>query len=409
MCFYQTMLMLEAIGAKSKFCVPDNFGRKSFSTSNSPMFMVSQTDEKALQSRGTGNRDPRLFQTEEMSDYFREEEEEEEEEDQKENMDISPLSLPRQQFDKLTIHSPPSSVQQRKRSKPRISRFSPTQFVKFHNLTLDSPNPEPRPPLEEASTYRFRTLKRKRHSGPSLNTKRELSGHPQRHGSCKRSRTNRSMSWHFGYPEESPVRNQVKEIPEILEADESPFFMKSMIRSNISVCFMLTLPKRFCSLHLPLYGTATITLEDKDGDEFETNFLADKRALSGGWKGFCQAKDLRLDDVLVFHLVSPLKFKVHKLRPEYDLSEEDVDAAFFLLKMSASGQILFEEKPPLTPPRDVFHGNIGEKTLIPDLNVQLVDDEESEDHRDKEFGSNSTGRWIKSGQKKLIFEDGRKC
>ncbi|XP_024167532.1 B3 domain-containing protein Os06g0194400 isoform X1 [Rosa chinensis] len=278
---------------------------------------------------------------EEMSEDFREEKQEEE----KDRMDISPLSVTRQQFDNLTLHST-FSVQQRKRSKIRTSRFSPTQIVKFQNLTLDSPNSEQRQPLAEANKYGFKTPKGKRHLSPDLNTKREVSSDPQRHGGCKRSRTNPSMSWHFGHPEESPVKSQVREIPENLEA-ECPFFMKSMIRSNISVCFMLTLPRRFCNLHLPLHGTATITLEDKEGKEYETKFLADKRTLSGGWKGFCQAKDLRLDDVLVFQLVSPLKFKVYRLRPEYDPSEDDVDAAFVLLKMSTSEQTLSEENPPM--------------------------------------------------------------
>nr|XP_011461498.1 PREDICTED: uncharacterized protein LOC101300235 isoform X1 [Fragaria vesca subsp. vesca] len=347
--------------------------RESFSTSNRPYHgstnWTSRSDVATV----------RLRRTEKTSEYYREEEEEEEEDEevQEDSMDISPLSVPRQQFDNLTLDSP--SVQQRKRSKTRISRFSPTQLVKFHNLTLNTPNSEQRQPLEEANKYGFKTPKRKRHLSPSLNTNPEISSDPQKHGGCKRSRTNRSMSWHFGHPEESPDRSQVKEIPENLEADGFPFFIKSMIRSNIAVCFMLTLPRKFCHLHLPLYGTATITLEDKEGKEFETNFLADKRALSGGWKGFCQAKDLRLDDVLVFQLVSPLKFKVHKLRPDYDLNEEDVDAAFVLLKMSTSEQTLLEEDPPTPHPRDVFHGNIREICLIPDLNVELVDDDETED------------------------------
>ena len=38
-----------------------------------------------------------------------------------------------------------------------------------------------------------------------------------------------------------------------------------------------------------------------------------------------------------------------------------------------------EEDPPTPHPRDVFHGNIQETCLIPDLNVELVDDDETED------------------------------
>ena len=69
------------------------------------------------------------------------------------------------------------------------------------------------------------------------------------------------------------------------------------------------MPKQFCYLYFPFYDT-TVTLEDERGEEYRTIFLGERRRLSGGWKRFCDAKKLVLGDLLVFHLVGPLKFKV---------------------------------------------------------------------------------------------------
>ena len=53
-----------------------------------------------------------------------------------------------------------------------------------------------------------------------------------------------------------------------------------------------------------------IVLEDEDGNISETKFLAEKTGLSGGWRGFSITHKLVESDVLVFHLVTPFKFKV---------------------------------------------------------------------------------------------------
>lgn len=78
------------------------------------------------------------------------------------------------------------------------------------------------------------------------------------------------------------------------------------------------MPKQFCYLYLPFHDT-TITMEDERGEEYRTIFLGERRRLSGGWKRFCDAKKLVLGDLLVFHLVGPLKFKVcFQLLPEHN-------------------------------------------------------------------------------------------
>ena len=63
-------------------------------------------------------------------------------------------------------------------------------------------------------------------------------------------------------------------------------------------------------MNLPKHN-ATIVLEDENGREYKTKYLAKKVALCGGWKGFSKAHKLRVGDVLVFHLIlPPEKFKV---------------------------------------------------------------------------------------------------
>lgn len=55
---------------------------------------------------------------------------------------------------------------------------------------------------------------------------------------------------------------------------------------------------------------ATITLEDENREEYKVNYIVEKSGISGGWKVFTQAHNLREGDVLTFQLVKPSKFKV---------------------------------------------------------------------------------------------------
>lgn len=72
---------------------------------------------------------------------------------------------------------------------------------------------------------------------------------------------------------------------------------------------MQSLPKKFCFEHLPKHDTM-IVLEDESGREFQTKYLVGKSGLSGGWRGFSIAHKLLAGDVVVFHRVTPSKFKV---------------------------------------------------------------------------------------------------
>jgi len=67
--------------------------------------------------------------------------------------------------------------------------------------------------------------------------------------------------------------------------------------------------KDFCKAYLPKHDEV-VTLEDEDGEVYETKFLACKAGLSGGWKAYAVAHNLLVGDAVVFQLRGACKFKV---------------------------------------------------------------------------------------------------
>nr|CAD1832262.1 unnamed protein product [Ananas comosus var. bracteatus] len=94
---------------------------------------------------------------------------------------------------------------------------------------------------------------------------------------------------------------------------EFPTFVKPMLQSHVTGGFWLGLSKQFCNKYLPKRDS-TITLVDEEDEEFDTVYLANKRGLSGGWRGFSLHHELVDGDALVFQLIEPTKFKVHIIR-----------------------------------------------------------------------------------------------
>ncbi|BBH09547.1 AP2/B3-like transcriptional factor family protein [Prunus dulcis] len=107
---------------------------------------------------------------------------------------------------------------------------------------------------------------------------------------------------------QSSVLERAQEVEVSLDP-KFPSLLKVMLPSHVTGGFWLGLPKKFCCEHLPKQDIM-IALEDENGEEFETKYLADKVGLSGGWRGFSIAHKLLEGDVIVFHLVTPSKFKI---------------------------------------------------------------------------------------------------
>ncbi|NP_001345448.1 B3 domain-containing protein [Zea mays] len=102
---------------------------------------------------------------------------------------------------------------------------------------------------------------------------------------------------------------------------EIPSFVKAMLHSHVVRGFWLGLPSHFCDTYMPKQD-ATITLVDEKDEEFDTNYLAYKKGLSGGWAGFALYHAIQDGDSTVFQLIKPTTFKVHIVRAATDDSSE---------------------------------------------------------------------------------------
>jgi hypothetical protein len=69
------------------------------------------------------------------------------------------------------------------------------------------------------------------------------------------------------------------------------------------------MPASFCRDYL-LNHEHTIVLEDEERKTYETNYIAYKMGLSGGWQGFVKKQHLKVGDAVVFQLVGETTFKV---------------------------------------------------------------------------------------------------
>ncbi|KAH0977591.1 hypothetical protein GBA52_027310 [Prunus armeniaca] len=129
---------------------------------------------------------------------------------------------------------------------------------------------------------------------------------------------------------QSSVLERAQEV-EVSLGPKFPSLLKVMLPSHVTGGFWLGLPKKFCREHLPKQDIM-IALEDENGEEFETKYLADKVGLSGGWRAFSIAHKLLEGDVIVFHLVTPSKFKVYIVRSN---GLDELDGALGLVRLDA--------------------------------------------------------------------------
>lgn len=125
------------------------------------------------------------------------------------------------------------------------------------------------------------------------------------------SRT-RSPAGHFlcASPEERQIALEKAYAFESSLGKKFPSFVKEMKRSHVNKGFWLGLPSDFCEMYLPNMN-AKITLVDKEGNEFETNYIAPRTGLSDGWAGFAQYHKIIDGDACVFQRTKTTEFKVN--------------------------------------------------------------------------------------------------
>ncbi|ESR36282.1 hypothetical protein CICLE_v10030084mg, partial [Citrus x clementina] len=139
------------------------------------------------------------------------------------------------------------------------------------------------------------------------------------------------------------VKNAVMKQANDIQANldpQFPSFIKFMLRSHVTGGFWLGLSRKFCTDNLPKQDTM-IVLEDESGSEYDTKYLVEKIGLSAGWRGFSIAHKLVEGDALVFHLVTPSKFKVYIVRSR---GSDEVDCALGLLKLETCNQQVESEQ-----------------------------------------------------------------
>ncbi|KAL2933332.1 hypothetical protein RDABS01_016451 [Bienertia sinuspersici] len=90
----------------------------------------------------------------------------------------------------------------------------------------------------------------------------------------------------------------------------------TLIRPASFSCYWLFLAgssKRLLWASLPR-DDGMVTLVDEEGDEYLVVYLARKRGLSGGWKGFAEAHQLVDGDAIIFQVINRSILKVYIIR-----------------------------------------------------------------------------------------------
>ncbi|KAF7034059.1 hypothetical protein CFC21_045112 [Triticum aestivum] len=109
------------------------------------------------------------------------------------------------------------------------------------------------------------------------------------------------------------ANSEAQELLRKLVPGGNPSFVKPMKQSHVTGGFWLGLPSHFCGLYLP-GSDDTITLEDEEGVEYKTRYLALKTGLSAGWRRFALDHNLVDGDCLVFEWVVWNTFYVYIIR-----------------------------------------------------------------------------------------------
>ncbi|KAJ0929137.1 putative transcription factor B3-Domain family [Helianthus annuus] len=194
----------------------------------------------------------------------------------------------------------------------------------------------------------------------------------------------------------SAAFNRASELQASLPS-QLPSFIKSMLPSQVTRCFWLGLPKRFCDLHMPKHDE-TIVLVDEDDQEFNTKYLAHKTGLSGGWGGFANAHKLLPGDALVFQLIDHWKFRVYIVRV-CGSSLNETDGALGLLNLVSYGH---QNKNDSTNLRKAEDMDIDSRKQNDEENSLVVFDQ-SEDNNDYADSPDSEG--LRFSQSVLKFKE----
>ncbi|XP_026445345.1 B3 domain-containing protein At3g19184-like [Papaver somniferum] len=89
------------------------------------------------------------------------------------------------------------------------------------------------------------------------------------------------------------------------------------------------------------------TLVDEDLEEYTVKYLPANKGMSGGWRGFSNAHNLKPQDALIFHLTKDTEFKVYIVRGEAESereNDEEESQEVLVRKRNARLKIMIQEQ-----------------------------------------------------------------
>ncbi|KAK9748623.1 hypothetical protein RND81_02G070100 [Saponaria officinalis] len=116
--------------------------------------------------------------------------------------------------------------------------------------------------------------------------------------------------------------DEAEKLESKLKEEGFPTLIRPMLPSHTSGGFWLGVPSDFCRSSMPR-DDGVVTLVDEEGEEFPTVYLARKKGLSGGWKGFAQSHELVDGDAVIFQRIKPSVLKVYIIRASGLETSED--------------------------------------------------------------------------------------
>ncbi|KAL3694034.1 hypothetical protein R1sor_007685 [Riccia sorocarpa] len=104
------------------------------------------------------------------------------------------------------------------------------------------------------------------------------------------------------------------EIGVISRVGEHPQFIKTLVESNVSGGFWLTLLADFSKTFFR--KDEDVLLWDEHGKSWPAKYKHDRHALSGGWRKFSIDHNLQCGDIVTFELIRRTEFKISIKRVE---------------------------------------------------------------------------------------------
>ncbi|KAI3958227.1 hypothetical protein MKW92_030153 [Papaver armeniacum] len=193
-----------------------------------------------------------------------------------------------------------------------------TLVLNFKNSSKPSSSVQPKRKMVQKTLDLVQRKKSSRNEGKPKPDYRDVVGYETERAPRRASSSRiRSPTGHFlcASPEERQIALEKAYAFESSLGNKFPSFVKEMKHSHVNKGFWLGLPSDFCEMYLPNMN-AKITLVDTEGNEFQTNYIAPRTGLSGGWAGFAQYHKIIDGDACVFQKTKPTEFKVFIIKAE---------------------------------------------------------------------------------------------